>query len=117
MTTMTREQLLQATRARKQAQQQEGAASDLWHDLRPRIMACEVLPIISNSVLDSLVFPLNLADASGVVQHPDEMLAEMWAESLDYPFADRTSLARASRSTPPTPALTSARPKATTCAS
>ncbi len=93
-TTVTREQLIQMARARKQAQQQEDPASALWNDLKPRIMAREVLPIISNSVLDSLVFPLNLADDSGALQNPDEILAEMLAEKLDYPFPDRTRLAR-----------------------
>lgn len=94
MTTLTREQLLQAARARRQAQQEEGAASDLWNDIKPRIMAREVLPIIGNSVLDSLVFPLNLTDETGALQSPDELLAETWAETLAYPFPDRTRLAR-----------------------
>lgn len=93
-TPLTREQLLQRTRDLKQAQPQTTAASDLWGAFKPRILAREVLPIISNSVLDSLVFPLNLTDANGVTQNPDELLAEMLAEKLDYPFPDRTRLAR-----------------------
>ncbi len=92
--TLTREQLLQRARALKQAQAQGDEASALWEELKPRILAREVLPIISNSVLDSLVFPLNLTDESGHVQNPDEILAEILAEKIDYPFADRTRLAR-----------------------
>lgn len=92
--TLTREQLLQRARAMKQAQQPGDEAGNLWEELKPRILAREVLPIISNSVLDSLVFPLNLTDESGHVQNPDEILAEILAEKLDYPFADRTRLAR-----------------------
>ncbi len=90
----TREQLLQRVRASKQAQQPADTAGELWNDLKPRILAREVLPIISNSMLDSLVFPLNLTDENGATQNPDEILAEMLAEKLDYPFPDRTRLAR-----------------------
>jgi hypothetical protein len=90
----TREQLLQRVRASKQAQQQADTTGELWSDLKPRILAREVLPIISNSMLDSLVFPLNLTDEDGATQNPDEILAEMLAEKLDYPFPDRTRLAR-----------------------
>jgi len=92
----TREQILQLQRARasKQAQPSADTASELWNELKPRILAREVLPIISNSVLDSLVFPLNLTDANGVTQNPDEILADLLAEKLDYPFPDRTRLAR-----------------------
>lgn len=92
--TITREQLLQLARARKQEQEQEDSASNLWADIKPRILAREILPIISNSVLDSLVFPLNVTSESGAPQNPDELLAEMLAEKLDYPFPDRTRLAR-----------------------
>jgi hypothetical protein len=91
---LTREQVLQMARARKQVQQPTDASSNLWNDLKPRILAREVLPIISNSVLDSLVFPLNLTDEGGGMHNPDEILAEMLAEKIDYPFPDRTRLAR-----------------------
>lgn len=94
MTAPTREQMIERARARKQTRPQAVPEDDLWQHIKQRIMAREVLPIISNSMLDSLVFPLNPGDDSGGIQSADELLAELLAEKLDYPFSDRTRLSR-----------------------
>lgn len=91
--TSNREQLIQAMLARKQKQ----GDSDLWEVIKLRIGAGQVLPIISNSILDSLVFPLNKSEEHGVVNSPDEILAELWAIEIDYPFLSDNDNMRLSR--------------------
>ena len=87
------------------------AAVDYWNELMKRLGTGNVIPIISNSLRCDHIFDMSseqeqrpIAEKDNHGEHSvepldtlDELLAQMWAQDLGYPFPDRKSLARVSQ--------------------
>jgi hypothetical protein len=82
--------------------QSKKAEYNLWGDLRNRIGNEEVIPVISNALLNNYIFDVDEDGRLGAkLQRSDteptendflavdEQLAQKWAEYISYPFAER----------------------------
>jgi hypothetical protein len=84
------------------------ATDDYWDELTARLGEGNVIPIISNSLRCDHIFDVSseqerqpLGERRDRCEDPiepldtlDELLAQMWAKDLGYPFPDRKRLAR-----------------------
>ena len=89
------------------AQIAEVGTYDLWGNLNRRIKEEQVIPIISNAVVNNRIFDIDEDDQLGISQNAgkkidekfqytiDEQLAKQWADFIKYPLGgERLQLAR-----------------------
>ena len=77
---------------KKQAEDRPPAQDDPLDAIKQHLQGGgKILPIVGNSLVDNLIFPLSAEE--GKVPRVDEFLAEFWAEKVGYPFVQRTRMA------------------------
>jgi hypothetical protein len=89
-----------AARRREQAQQQ--SETNFWPDLCERIASGQVIPFISNAVVNDNLFDMNNDQVLGFGDHKDnphgwsieEQLADAWATEIGYPLPEQHQLPR-----------------------
>lgn len=90
MAPLTREQ--QMALKKKQAEDRPPAQDDPLDAIKQHLQGGgKILPIVGNSLVDNLIFPLSAEE--GKIPRVDEFLAEFWAEKVGYPFVQRTRMA------------------------
>lgn len=87
---LTREQMIAL---KKKQAQKPFAEQDTLAPIKPYMQeGGRLLPIIGNSIIETVVFPFPSDD--GQTPRIEETLADAWAEKVGYPYAERTRLAR-----------------------
>ncbi len=84
---------LKARAARRRKQSQAAEQAGFWPELCRRVDVGQVIPIISNSVFNQLIFDLD--DEEAVQDRSiEERLSDVWAEEIQYPLPARYELPR-----------------------
>lgn len=91
---LTREQMMALLNQQSEAQPAGAGGEDFLAEMKSYLAGGgQILPIVGNSMLDSLVFPFPAA-GEGETPRVEEMLAKLWAKDVGYPFASRIHIAQ-----------------------
>ena len=102
---MSRQRLKEWTE-QKRKEQQKAEPADIWSELAPRIADGQIIPIVSNSIYQDLVFASLLAepepgatkgDATGANDlnyNAEDILADAWATDVGFPLPEQHWLPR-----------------------
>lgn len=93
---MSRSDLKELLRQRREQEEANAPPADFWPELCQRVADGQVIPIVSNSVVNDLIFAalLDADDANPLRWNAEDSLSDLWAEDVQFPLPERQLLPR-----------------------
>ncbi len=85
---------LKARAAKRRKQSQDAEQAGFWPELCRRVDVGQLIPIISNSVFNDIIFDLGEDDQVNHDRSIEEQLTDVWADEIQYPLPDQHGLPR-----------------------
>ena len=93
---MSRSDLKELLRQRREQEEAQAQPADFWPELCDRVNDGQVIPIVSNSVVNDLIFSLFVdSDENNPLRwNAEDSLSDAWAEEIEVPLPERQLLPR-----------------------